>query len=324
MAVKIAHAAKDENRKYKNGISGDQTYAEVYITNWYNRPWNCVIRFKDAVAREKVAYAMERACNNNLIGYDQNQRNTLLSLARNVGYDPGLVKTPCETDCSALVSLACMYAGIPESALVFSGNSTTTHTMRARLNTTGRVDILTQSKFLSSDKYLLRGDILLNEKAHVAVAISDGIYGKSKKESSITNTTAGIPSLRIASDISSVQKWLNTNYNAGLVVDGVYGKKTKSALVVAWQKFVGLGLVPDGVFGAKSKSASQTCVLKRGSNGLGVTIWQALLVCKGYNPSGIDGVFGNGCALATKKFQEDNKLTCDGVVGKDTWSAAFG
>lgn len=81
---KIGHATKDENGKYKNGISGDQTKVEVYIREWYNRPWSHIIRAKDKDMREKLAKDMEYSCNNDLLGYDQNQRNSALVLARKV------------------------------------------------------------------------------------------------------------------------------------------------------------------------------------------------------------------------------------------------
>ena len=85
---KIGHACKDENGKYKNGKAGDQTKVEVYIREWYNRPWSHIIRANDNVMRNKLAICMERACNNEKLGYNQNKRNTLLTQARKVGYDP--------------------------------------------------------------------------------------------------------------------------------------------------------------------------------------------------------------------------------------------
>ena len=188
MAIKIAHASKDERNTYKNGKAGDQTGVEVYIRSWYSRPWNYVIRFKDKTMREKVAKAMELACKNDNIGYDQNQRNTLLTKARSVGYDPSKVTSTCETDCSALVTLACIYAGISESALVVSGNSATTTTLRSRLLKTGKVEVFSTTKYTGSDNYLLRGDILLKEGAHVAVAIEDGNKAKEEKVVSATST----------------------------------------------------------------------------------------------------------------------------------------
>ena len=167
----ICHASLGENGKAKGGLAGDQTGKEVCTRKWYNKPWGCVIRFIDPDMREKVARCMERAAANDHIGYDQNQRNTLLNLARKYNYDVGRVTQDCETDCSALVSVACMYAGIPESALTLNGNCATTRTLKAILKSTGEVDIYTTSAYTASTERLMRGDILLKEGSHVAVVV---------------------------------------------------------------------------------------------------------------------------------------------------------
>ena len=85
--IQIAHASLGENGKVTGGNAGDQTGKEVCIRSWYNKPWNCVIRFNDAQMREKVAKCMEMAAYNDHIGYDQNQRNTLLVKARKYNYN---------------------------------------------------------------------------------------------------------------------------------------------------------------------------------------------------------------------------------------------
>ena len=171
MAVLIAHASIDEHGKARGGAAGDQKGNEVCARSWYNKPWNCVIRFTDANMREKLARCMENAAANNHIGYDQNQRNTLLNKARKYNYDVSRVNEDCETDCSALVSVACMYAGIPESTLTLNGNCATTRTLRPILKATGEVDIFTTALYTSKPDKLIRGDILLKEGAHVAVVI---------------------------------------------------------------------------------------------------------------------------------------------------------
>ena len=90
----------------------------------------------------------------------------------------------------------------------------------------------------------------------------------------------------------------------------------------AWQTEVG-GLSADGIFGAKSKAAAASHMIKKGSCGILVTLWQAYLVCCGYDPKGIDGIFGAGCRKATIAFQNAAGLTPDGIVGPDTWYGAF-
>lgn len=180
--VNICHASLDEVGHIKNGKAGDQTGREVCIRSWYNRPWNVVIRFKDPDMREKCAIAMEHAASNDFIGYDQNQRNSLLSAVRKLNYDPKNASKPVETDCSALVTLACIYAGIAEEALVKSGNSATTSTLKSRLKATGEVEIFTSKEYTSKTDKLLRGDILLYEGHHTAVVVTDEQPKKSATE----------------------------------------------------------------------------------------------------------------------------------------------
>lgn len=165
----IAHASIDEKGTAKNGQAGDQTKKEVCTRSWYNKPWNAVIRFKDAGKREKIAQLMEKAAANDKIGYDQNQRNTLLTQARKFNYDVSKVTEPCETDCSALVTLACIYAGVPESKLIHNGNSATTRTLVPLLKATGEVEVFTLPLYTQKPDKLLRGDILIKEGSHVVV-----------------------------------------------------------------------------------------------------------------------------------------------------------
>ena len=70
-------------------------------------------------------------------------------------------------------------------------------------------------------------------------------------------------------------------------------------------------------------------VLKKGSRGKYVKIMQQLLVDKGYDPNGVDGIFGNGCLACVKKYQSENtdvngkKLVVDGMVGQKTWGSLY-
>ena len=169
--VKIAHASTNENGKISGGKPGDQTGKEVCIRSWYSKPWNVVIRFKNLDMRQKVADCMIRAANNPRVGYDQPDRNSLLRYARKVGYDPYKVTALCGTDCSAVVTVACIYAGVPESALVVNGNSATTSTLRNRLEATGKVETFTGKDYTAKTDNLLVGDILLSEGHHVAVVV---------------------------------------------------------------------------------------------------------------------------------------------------------
>ena len=174
MSVLIGHASIDENGKANSGVAGDQTKKEVCTRNWYNKSWDVVIRAKDAVMAEKIAIACEQACANDKIGYDQYQRNTLYTQALKVNFDLSKITTACECDCSSLACICAIAAGVPAGSLYIGGNMRTTRNMRSAFKNTSKFEILTDSKYLTSDAYLKRGDILVNEGSHTVIVLSNG------------------------------------------------------------------------------------------------------------------------------------------------------
>ena len=67
-------------------------------------------------------------------------------------------------------------------------------------------------------------------------------------------------------------------------------------------------------------------VLGKGDKGNTVKALQRMLIYEGYNCGGYgaDGDFGNGTEKSVKKYQADNKLTADGIVGAKTWAKLLG
>ena len=184
MAVYIGHASIDERGKARGGAAGDQTLKEVYKRTWYSKPWHTVFRPKSATVAEKIAKAMEQACANNNIGYDQYQRTTLYTLAKAKGWDISKVTTKCETDCSALVAVCCNAAGVTVSKDMYTGNEKTI------LTGTGKFTVYTAAKYVGGSGYLKRGDILLGN-GHTAIVLSDGdkVETTAKKETSPATAT---------------------------------------------------------------------------------------------------------------------------------------
>lgn len=186
MATRIGHACIDERRKAKGGAAGDQTSTEVYARNWYSKPWHTVFRPKDATVAEKIAKAMEQACANNNIGYDQGQRTTLYTLAKAANWDISKIKTKCETDCSALVSVCCNAAGIKVSKDMWTGNE------KSLLSNTGKFTLYTASKYVGGADYLKRGDILLGN-GHTAIVLSNGLRAGTTTTTKPATTTTKKP-----------------------------------------------------------------------------------------------------------------------------------
>ena len=171
----ISNCGHDENGRYSGGKAGDQTGTEWRVINWYNRPWKCVLRHPNADERAMIASMAKAAANNNLIGYDQSQRGTFWTNLADSNYDPARITVACEADCSSGVAAIVKGAGYRLGIDALKKVSTACYTgnLRAALKAAG-FEVLTESKYLTSDAYLFAGDILLNDNAHVATNLTTG------------------------------------------------------------------------------------------------------------------------------------------------------
>ncbi|MDD4706531.1 MAG: peptidoglycan-binding protein, partial [Bacilli bacterium] len=61
--------------------------------------------------------------------------------------------------------------------------------------------------------------------------------------------------------------------------------------------------------------------LRLGDSGQDVKNLQQILTELMYYQGIIDGIFGSSTNIAVRKFQTNNRLTADGIVGRNTWSA---
>ena len=170
----LSNSGGDEYGGIHGGRAGDQTGGEWNIRPWYNYPWRCVLRYPNSDVRKKIAELGRKAANNNNVGYDQYQRLTYWTELQKVNYDPSKITTPCESDCSAGVIANVRAVGyiFNIDALKNIGASYTGN-MRSSFSAAG-FQVLTESKYLTSDKYLLEGDILLNDTYHTATNLDDG------------------------------------------------------------------------------------------------------------------------------------------------------
>lgn len=249
MAVKVGSARIDENGKTHGGKAGDQNGKEVSTQAWYRhkKGWR-VLRCKSADKADKIARAMQAACDNANIGYDQYQRDTLYKLAKDVGFDPGRVTTPCETDCSALVRVCCAYAGI------MVGNFRTTNEARILL-ASGAFDELTGTKYTGKSDYLKRGDILVTRtQGHTVVVLSDGAKAEATTDGTETETRTELKRGMVGEDVRKLQaRLMELGYSLPKYgADGEYGKETVEA-VKAFQ--ADRNLAADGIAGEKTLAA---------------------------------------------------------------------
>lgn len=189
MAVKIGHASIDERGKINGGTAGDSTGKEVCVRSWYSGGWNVVLRPKNPTLAEKSAVACEKGCANGNIGYDQYQRNTLYSYAKAVNFDLAKISTKCECDCSSFMHTCAIAGG---ANLTYGSNGYVTSTMVNAFVKSGDYEKLTTSKYLTSDKYLKRGDILVRTSGHTAMVLSNGTGVGSVTTTKTTTTTTSI------------------------------------------------------------------------------------------------------------------------------------
>lgn len=140
-------------------------------------------------------------------------------------------------------------------------------------------------------------------------------------------------------DVSLVQTWLGGLPRAtwpclqNLAVDGKFGSGTEQA-VRFFQS--GTGLNPDGVVGRQTWDALYAAyaaahgegeqypgtAMRSGNSGATVRSLQTRLNTKGAALT-LDGSYGSKTVSAVQTFQRANRLTADGVVGRQTWNALY-
>lgn len=241
MFVKIGHASQNELGKVSGGAKGDNNGKEVCIRTWYSRGWTLMLRPKNASLAEKSARACEDGCRNDNIGYSQTNRNTLHAEAKRVGYDLAKITTPCETDCSAFMTI-CAIAGGAKN-LEYAFNAPTTSTMVSAFTRTGCYTAYKDSKYLVTDAYLRRGDILVAEGRHTVMVLSNGSNAEYSAPRILRKGSRG-------ADVKALQAALNATGLYAIDVDGDFGSLTEAAVKDYQQRN---GLEVDGLVGSYTR-----------------------------------------------------------------------
>ena len=164
--VKIGHARFSEKGNAE-GKRGDQTGKEVSISDWYDGSWTTVFRPVSDEKAELIARTMEDACANDCIGYGQEDRLTLMKAAEQCEFCLSDITEEVNCDCSSLVAVCCNAAGIAVPFSMTTGNEDSC------LMGTGQFIRLKTNRYITTDKYLKRGDIL-RKSGHTCIALTNG------------------------------------------------------------------------------------------------------------------------------------------------------
>lgn len=160
MAIMVGSARIDENGNIAGGQAGDQTGREVSTEAMYthSKGWY-ILRPKSVAHANAIAERMMAACNNNNIGYDQNNRLGVVTWGINTSN-----KTEC--DCSSLVRQC-----VKEATGRDPGNFTTGNEASA-LEATGLFESR-QSYVSQAATPVYNGDVLVTKtKGHTVVVVS--------------------------------------------------------------------------------------------------------------------------------------------------------
>ncbi|MFM7365212.1 MAG: N-acetylmuramoyl-L-alanine amidase [Cuspidothrix sp.] len=201
------------------------------------------------------------------------------------------------------------------------------------LRRTNMPGILIEGCFIDSAK-----DMQLYDSETMANAIVAGLTGKASNtptSSSIPNITIPVPNGPINTVIDEesnqdksilrLQQALNRlkitdKNNKPLVEDNNMGSATSSA-TEKFQRIV--GILPTGMASNTTWDAINQILAKRvvqGTHATGVII-RYLQYRTGSEP---DGIYGPKTEAAIKKFQQQNGLTADGIIGAMTWQKLVG
>lgn len=110
----------------------------------------------------------------------------------------------------------------------------------------------------------------------------------------------------------------------GLVVDGLVGRQTATALAIWGRASTPAPTTPEPTTPSPAPSAGRCAVnasVRVGSTGSGVRCLQSALIAAGYPVGPVDGQFGNQTRAAVIKYQRAKGLIVDGVAGRQTASS---
>lgn len=238
MSLIVGSARIDENGKTSGGKAGDQTGKEVSTQAYYmhSKGWYA-LRAKSVTHANALAAAMREACNNNKIGYDQNERNGVITQLKKYG-SLSKIATATECDCSSLVR-ACIIQATGKDV----GNMTTAN-LATTLENSGLFDT---KKNVTGESMLYNGDILVTKtKGHTVIVVSGRARTETKSYLSKGDKGDAVKTMQtmliaigyscgsygadgdFGSDSDKALRKFQEDYN--LTIDGKYGSNSKAKL----------------------------------------------------------------------------------------------
>ena len=283
--VYIGSARGNEWGGIYGGEPGDQTGGEVCTEPWYNSrlSWR-TFRAKDPEVAKRIADDMQYACDNPNIGYNQRKNQTLYHIVKFLGWDCSKVEEPCDTDCSSLLRVCILYAGV---SVPFFSTAEEPNTLLA----TGAFEELTGSQYTSSPALLKRGDILCTaSKGHTVVVMNDGdgIGQKVDEDGLWGEATTKATQILYGTPVDG-EIWKQYVFNKKYLPNATSGWKfglfcgDGSPVIRKLQEAV--GAYPDGVMGKKTVKALQI-----------------FLRAEGLYDGSIDGYLGPKSVLGWQKY----------------------
>lgn len=237
MNIIIGSARIDENGKTTGGKAGDQKQkgaqdysGEVSMQQFYvsKKGWY-IMRPKDPVNAYGIAAAMERACNNVKIGYNQSRRLEIIKKGTQT-------TEPCNCDCSSLIRQC-----VIEATGKDPGNFTTANEVTC-LKDTGLFENRMEYK---DGAILFTGDILVTKTKGHTVAVVEGY----ERSDGTNNINVVLPTIRHGSRGKAVKVWQTI---AGAEPDGIFGNETLQHTVALQKVFQ---LKQDGIVNTKTWQA---------------------------------------------------------------------
>ncbi len=138
---------------------------------------------------------------------------------------------------------------------------------------------------------------------------------------------SGTPPGGVNTIIQAGQVQANKFTGSSIATDGVRGAETKKAGIKVLQTAMNLdynaGLVVDGIWGTASKNALGSHYVTKGETQYMVTAAEILVMLWGYNPNGVEypGTFGSGLTTAINSFKSANGLPANGICDSTTFIA---